>query len=98
MNVTPQKFECGEALTISHAAEISQRLKSTIETSLNIALVADKVEKVDTSGLQVLISFKKEIEKVGGNLIWDSVSETVYTAADFLGVKEQLSLNGSEKS
>jgi ABC-type transporter Mla MlaB component len=77
---------CGEVMTISHAAELHQQLRNALEQSTTIELVADKVEKVDTAGIQLLIALSRELDKVGGSILWKDPSAVLLQAAATLGL------------
>lgn len=85
-------FSCGDALDISHVAALKVRLEKSLQKASTIELKANDVEKVDTAGLQLVVSLKKEVTTLHGKIIWKSPSEKLIHAAMSLGLKEYLEL------
>ena len=88
-----ETINCGEALTIAHVATINQQLRKALEKSSTIEVVADAVEKVDTAGLQLFVALFKELEKVGGHVVWRSPSNVLTDAAATLGLTSYLAFD-----
>jgi len=86
-------FSCGEALDIVHSISLHERLQKALLKSSTIELKADKVEKADTAGLQLLVALAQEVRKTEGRLVWKKPSEHLLTAAEQLGLKQVLGLN-----
>ena len=87
--------QCGQALTIANAADLHTKLKEAVESSSDIELVADGVDKVDTAGLQLMVALSREIEKVNGTLVWKNPSEVLVQAVNTLGLRPYLAINPS---
>ena len=85
--------QCGEALTIAQAVEFHQKLKTAMDEGSTIELDASGVEKVDTAGLQLVVGLQRELDKVGGKLVWKQPSDVVKQAAVTLGLADRLSIN-----
>lgn len=85
-------FSCGEALDIQNAAGLLQRLQKSMQKSLTIELKADSVVKADTAGLQLFVSLKKELDGLGGDLIWKKPSDDLLKSAELLGLSEKIGL------
>lgn len=85
-------FSCGEALDISHAAALHTRLERSLKKASIIELKADAVAKVDTAGLQLIVSVKKEVETLGGSIVWKKPSEKLLISAKSLGLSDHLGL------
>ncbi len=85
--------DCGDALTISHATELHQKILAALEDSSEIKLTADAVEKVDTAGLQVIVALSSELKKVDGSLSWDKPSEALVQAANTLGLTSHMAFD-----
>jgi ABC-type transporter Mla MlaB component len=90
---TKTSFSCGEALDIAHVASLQTRLEKSLQKSSILELKAEAVEKVDTAGLQLIISIKKEVQTSGGNIIWRKPSEKLLTSAKSLGLSDHLGLS-----
>ena len=87
--------QCVQALTIANAADLHTKLKEAVESSSDIELVADGVDKVDTAGLQLMVALSREIEKVNGTLVWKNPSEVLVQAVNTLGLRPYLAINPS---
>lgn len=57
-----------------------------------IALDATQVERVDTAALQLLVLFRRELDKQGGTLHWHGTSDALNEAAGLLGLAQLLNL------
>lgn len=85
--------DCGDALTVANAANIHQKLQAALNDSSAINLKADKVEKVDTAGLQLFVALSKEAERVGGQITWQQPSDALKQAAVTLGLTQSIGLH-----
>ena len=83
----------GNALDIAHAALVKERLVASLKKKSRIVLIADKVEKVDTAGLQLVYAFKLEAETLDKHLAWQKPSTVLKNACHSLGMSEALNIN-----
>lgn len=83
----------GKALDIEHAAIMKERLVAALKKKSRIVLVSDKVEKVDTAGLQLIYAFKLEVETLNKQLSWQKPSKVLKNACHALGMNEALNIN-----
>ena len=88
-------FSCGENLDIAHATSMHQRLQKSLQKSVIIEIKADKVNKADTAGLQLLAALAKEVANRDGSLIWKKPSETLLMTAQQLGLSQALMLENT---
>lgn len=88
-------FSCGAMLDIANVESLHQRLLKALTKSSTVELKADKVEKVDTAGLQLFTALAIEVGKTGGQLIWKNPSSALLDAAAQLGLDHQLGLTGN---
>lgn len=82
----------GDALDIAHASKLKERLRSCLAKNLPVQITADKVEKVDSAGLQLMCSFIKQVETMGNTVTWHKTSDPIYTIAALLGLTGNLKL------
>lgn len=82
----------GTALDIMHAAGLKDRLVASLEKKPNIVLISDKVERVDTAGLQLLYAFKQEVETKQKQLSWQKPSDALLHASESLGMTDALGI------
>ena len=57
-----------------------------------IVLNAERVERIDTAALQLLVLFRRELEGQGGKLRWRGVNPVMGEAASLLGLEQLLNL------
>jgi anti-anti-sigma factor len=83
----------GENLDISNVSKLHSRLNASLQKSSTIELKADVVKKTDSAGLQLILSIKREVEKVGGTILWKKPSKELIDTAVLLGLFEHLGLH-----
>lgn len=84
---------CGETLTIAHAMQLHQKLRKALDKSSHVELIANAITKVDTAGLQLLVSLLHEIDKIHGSITWKEPSPELIDAADIMGLTPHLAFN-----
>jgi phospholipid transport system transporter-binding protein len=61
-----------------------------------IVLDGAQVERTDTAALQMLVVFRRELDKQGGTLSWRGTSDALNEAAGLLGLTQILELPAAE--
>lgn len=69
-------------------AELDQALHSESDVEID----GSNVERVDSAGIQLLLSFKKELEKHASQMQWVGASDSLRAAIEQLGVGNEFSL------
>jgi len=87
------QFSCGAALDIMHLENLKPRIEKAVEKKLPIVFIADKVERMDTSGLQLLLSAVKTIEQQGMTVSWQNPSDALVKACQLFGASSLLKIN-----
>ena len=82
----------GTALDIVHAEALKKRLTTALEKQLPVVLISDKVEKADTSGLQLICAFANKLEQNGLPLSWQKPSDALRQTSEILGLSDSLRL------
>ena len=77
---------------IDSAAERHEELLRALETGLPVRIDAREVSRLDTVGLQLLVSFSLELTRRGRTLSWLGASEPVAQAAALAGLTRMLGL------
>ena len=90
---TKTSFPCGDSLEISAVKSLHSQLHKILQESSLIELEADAVEKADTAGLQLLVSFKAKIDSLGGTLVWKNPSAALLDSAKLLGLIDSLGMD-----
>lgn len=86
-------IELPENLTIHHIEEQFRELKLAFESdSETFKINATKVESVDTSGLQALLSLIKYAQNKQKNIVWDGVNDELRNGAKKIGLVDKLLL------
>lgn len=84
-------LDCDEILDITriqewHAAAVEQ--VGDLADDLNIQV--SSLQKIDTAGIQALLSVVKYVEAKGGRVIWSELSPAFINAATLLGLAGSL--------
>lgn len=80
-----------ERLDISQANVIKDRMdKALAKNVAKIEVKADKVERADSAGIQLLLSFKAAVKEQGRELVLLKPSDELLIAAELLGSAELL--------
>ena len=89
------KIELPEQLTINHAHACHDEWEVLLEkpTANELIVTADKVSRVDTAGLQLLLALVQSSKEASITVAWESPSVSLIEAADVLGLTAQLHLH-----
>lgn len=82
----------GSAVDIMQASALKTRLAAAADKKLPVVLIADKVEKADTAGLQLVYAFIKHVERQGNPVSWQKPSDPLIQSSEILGMRELLYL------
>lgn len=82
----------GNALDIAHAADLKKRMQQALSKDLPVVLVADKVEKIDTAGIQLVYAFIDALQNKGEKVSWRKPSGLLLEMSQKLAIKEALVL------
>ncbi len=83
----------GESFCIPQAAAMQKRFLKALTVSKTIEIKANKIQKIDTSGLQIIVAIKKELDDSGGAIVWNNPSDELINSAKMLGVSDVIGLN-----
>jgi phospholipid transport system transporter-binding protein len=86
-------LDLGAKCTIIRAEELHTQMETLLQSGLDVEIDASKVEQIDTSALQLLLSFHQTLENDGRNVLWKSPSDQLLTTAKLLGVDQHLAIN-----
>jgi len=81
-----------EVLDITMAHQYHGQLHQYLKDNKEIVLNAEKIERIDGAGLQLIVAFIMEAKKLNLQTSWTGVSEAFKKNADILGVSDQLAL------
>ena len=87
-----EKLELGTKATIVRAEELHAKMETILQSDHDVEVDASAVEQCDTAGLQLLLAFHSELEKIGRSLTWHSPSECTVEAAKLIGLDKPLGL------
>lgn len=85
----------GSALDIMHASGLKERLQAALGKKDNIVLIADKVERADTAGLQLIYAFIQEVDNQGKNISWQKPTNELMQACEVLGLCDALQIEAN---
>jgi anti-anti-sigma regulatory factor len=92
----PQIVELAERMSIAQSAELQRRLTVCLASGAPLLINGDRVEQIDTSVLQLLVSAWLGAAKRGIECRWQGTSQALRRSALLIGAAEILQLNGSE--
>lgn len=85
-------ISCEESLDIRQVDELKPKLLQALEAEQAITIQAQKVERADTAGLQLLATFFIDARARELAIKWDAPSETLIKAANLIGLGAVLGL------
>lgn len=88
----PAPLVLGAACTLREAASLKAQLLACRATGATVSIDGTAVQRIDTSGLQLLVAFARREAGAGRRLEWVGVSEELRDAARQLGLHELLEL------
>lgn len=77
---------------ITVISSLHGRLKKCAMKQVNVNMNAEKVESIDASTLQLLLSFVRQIQNNGNTVNWQSPSQVLLNSARQIGLQEKLLL------
>lgn len=83
----------GSALDIANVSGLKKRLVTAIEKELPVVLVAEKVDKTDSAGLQLIYAFIQKVNQKGHQVSWQKPSDSILETSEILGMTGALNLN-----
>ncbi len=82
-----------EQLDIAQVASLKDRMDKALAKEVSIfELTAEKIERVDSAGMQLLLSFKNAVQEANKEFKLLKPSDEFLAAADLLGSTELLGL------
>lgn len=79
-------------LSIREAVDLKTQLGTLLESGRGVVLDASKVEKVDTSIMQLLTAFYRSADIQGIEVKWKNPSDYMLRSAELLGLSTPLGL------
>lgn len=89
-----RKFVLDSVLVINNASTMHGQLNALVKAGSNIIIDAESVEMVDTSILQLLLSFVYKLKSLDLSVKWINPSKEFIKRAEILALKTQLGLEG----
>jgi len=80
----------GSALDIVHVGDLKPRLTTALEKKPHVVLIADKVERTDTAGVQLIYSFMQYAKEKDVAVTWQKPSDNLLETVRKLGMSEAL--------
>jgi anti-anti-sigma regulatory factor len=81
-----------EILDITMVLQYHEKLNQCLKDKKQIILNAEKIERIDGAGLQLIVAFIMEAKKLNLQIAWAGISEVFKRNADILGVSDKLAL------
>ena len=83
----------GSALDIVNVGTLKPRLQTALEKKPHVVLIADKVERADTAGIQLIYSFMHSAKQRDVTVTWQKPSANLIESIEKLGMTEALHIN-----
>lgn len=81
-------IDLGESLTIKTVADVKRRIEQCLMQQQDLALDSADLQKIDTSGLQMLFSLRKSLAQSHQQLNWKFRNPVIDSAAKLCGLEE----------
>jgi anti-anti-sigma regulatory factor len=78
------------ACTLKEASAVKELLKDGLEATGNVELDARRIDRIDTSVLQLLASFVRDMREAGRTVVWAGANEEFNRSARLLGLETTL--------
>jgi len=89
----PMLIDLEDMFDITVAEKFRTTLLEALNHSKSVELKAEKIERADTSALQVLCAFFKDAKAKGIEVCWVNPTHALIESADLLGLKSALELH-----
>lgn len=83
---------CESNVDISIAVDLHNYLKQALQGNQMVEIDAGKVERIDTSVLQLIYSYITAAREQGLQVDWSAASDAVYSSARLIGLDKLLQL------
>jgi len=83
----------GNALDIVNVGNLKPRLQTAMEKKPHVVLIADKVERSDTAGIQLIYSFMQYAKEKDVAVSWQKPSDSLIETIAKLGMTDALQIN-----
>lgn len=83
----------GSALDIVHVGALKPRLLAALKKKPHVVLIADKVERSDTAGVQLIYSFIQYALEKDVAVTWQKPSDYLMDIVAKLGMSEHFNFN-----
>jgi anti-anti-sigma regulatory factor len=78
--------------TLKEAASVKAALLQGLEVTGDVELDARALERIDTSGVQLLVAFTRDMREAGRTVTWVGITDELARAARQLGLTVSLGL------
>lgn len=89
-NANTRRLVLSNYFTIDMAQDFYAELDSALQSESDVEIDGSNVERVDSAGIQLLLSFKNEFEKHSSQIQWLGASDSLRATAEQLGVESEL--------
>ena len=90
---TKTTLSLGKLLDVSQAEALYKKMAASLDKASVIQLNADKVERADVAGLQLVLALSNEAQTRGGKILWHKPSTVLTDMATSLGLHQALGLS-----
>lgn len=90
--MSANKITLNAHLDITEAKTTHEQLSEAINAGDIISIDASRVERADTAGIQLLLAFKKLVEKQKKQIQWESPSRALSRSIKKLGLTDAIGI------
>lgn len=83
-------LELEGVMSIAKAEALHHQLEEMFRKAEDVEIVTKNLERIDTSILQSLTGFVRDLKGAGAKVSWGEQSEVFSSAVEILGLKHQL--------
>lgn len=88
-----QVIQLSETSGIADIDELFKTLKPVLEKNAPVTMDASNITSIDTTSMQLLLSFSQKMQINGNKVKWQKPSEEFCRAAKLIGIESHLGLD-----
>jgi len=88
-----EKLDLGTKCTIIRAEELQAQMEMLLQSEHDVEIDSSKIEQLDTSALQLLLSFHQALQQSDRQISWLTPSPQTIASAKLLGLDQLLGLH-----
>lgn len=91
--MSDQIIDCNEILTIAHVGDLYAQIIVCLSEGKTLSIDCSKVTRVDTSALQLLAAYAREVKSHSGEFVLIEPTDVIRHNAELLGLASYLNID-----